>query len=361
MGIAKALLAAVRVNAGTRRLRLFDHPGNYLSPGVDVRYVAARAFLEKRGFRALAEVENIRAPGLDCARPLVGAIEREPPQRLPRAPRLSRSAAPPRAVAERLLANSSRQRSRRCGRTRWQRALDGPRRAVHAAWLDGAPVAFAAADGNNRGLGWFGPAGTAPAHRGKGLGEALLLPCLLDVRGLPEAGVIAWIGPKAFYAKTVGAVDDRRFVTLGESSRDDRRALILAAGFGTRLGTLSDERPKPLLPVCDIPLIRYAVALLAGHGVRELAINLHHRGELIETEIGSGAVSASRSSIARSRPSSGTGGRHPQNRRLLPHARRRDSFFRGERQDLDRRRSDRRARAPSRDRRQRDHGRARDA
>ena len=39
------------------------------------------------------------------------------------------------------------------------------------------------------------------------------------------------------------------------------RAMILAAGFGTRLGTLSDERPKPLLPVCDVPLIRYAVAL----------------------------------------------------------------------------------------------------
>ena len=94
------------------------------------------------------------------------------------------------------------------------RAADGPRRAVHAAWLGGAPVAFAAADGNNQGLGWFGPAGTAPAHRGKRLGEALLVRCLEDVRGLPEAGVIAWIGPKAFYAKAVGAVDDRRFVAL---------------------------------------------------------------------------------------------------------------------------------------------------
>jgi predicted N-acetyltransferase YhbS len=98
------------------------------------------------------------------------------------------------------------------------RALDGPRRAVHAAWCDGVPVAFAAADGNNQGLGWFGPAGTDPAHRGKRLGEALLLRCLDDVRGLPEAGVIAWIGPKEFYRKTVGAVDDRRFVQLEEPS-----------------------------------------------------------------------------------------------------------------------------------------------
>src|SRR5207245_1323970 len=59
------------------------------------------------------------------------------------------------------------------------------------------------------------------------------------------------------------------------------RALILAAGLGTRLGSLSDERPKPLLPVCDIPLIRYAVALLRGAGIDEIAVNLHHHGELI--------------------------------------------------------------------------------
>ena len=66
------------------------------------------------------------------------------------------------------------------------------------------------------------------------------------------------------------------------------RALILAAGFGTRLGALSDERPKPLLPVCDIALIRYAVALLRGHGIADIAVNLHHRGELIRAELGPG-------------------------------------------------------------------------
>jgi len=66
------------------------------------------------------------------------------------------------------------------------------------------------------------------------------------------------------------------------------RALILTAGLGTRLGGLSDERPKPLLPVCDIPLIRYAVALLRGAGIDEIAVNLHHRGELIRAELGSG-------------------------------------------------------------------------
>jgi NDP-sugar pyrophosphorylase family protein len=66
------------------------------------------------------------------------------------------------------------------------------------------------------------------------------------------------------------------------------RGIILAAGLGTRLGTLSDERPKPLLPVCDIPLIRYAVALLRSAGIDEIAVNLHHRGELIRAELGDG-------------------------------------------------------------------------
>jgi NDP-sugar pyrophosphorylase family protein len=58
--------------------------------------------------------------------------------------------------------------------------------------------------------------------------------------------------------------------------------MILAAGFGTRLGALSDERPKPLLPVADVPLILYAIALLRGAGVRDVVVNLHHRGDLIE-------------------------------------------------------------------------------
>jgi NDP-sugar pyrophosphorylase family protein len=66
------------------------------------------------------------------------------------------------------------------------------------------------------------------------------------------------------------------------------RALILAAGLGTRLGELSDERPKPLLPVCNVPLIQYAVALLRGAGITEIAVNLHHRGELIRAELGDG-------------------------------------------------------------------------
>lgn len=62
----------------------------------------------------------------------------------------------------------------------------------------------------------------------------------------------------------------------------------MAAGFGSRLGELSDRRPKPMLPVCGAPLIRWAALWLRSQGIREIVVNLHHRGEQIEAELGDG-------------------------------------------------------------------------
>jgi hypothetical protein len=92
---------------------------------------------------------------------------------------------------------------------------------VHGATRTTDPVAtycaFAAHDGNNRGLGWFGPTGTWPAHRGPGLGEALLVACLVDVAAEHERCEVAWIGPRPFYEKVAGIVEDRHFVVLTRS------------------------------------------------------------------------------------------------------------------------------------------------
>lgn len=65
--------------------------------------------------------------------------------------------------------------------------------------------------------------------------------------------------------------------------------MILAAGFGTRLGPITQRRPKPMLPICGAPLVRWAVGWLSHHGVRDIAINLHHLGEQIEAELGDGS------------------------------------------------------------------------
>jgi mannose-1-phosphate guanylyltransferase len=65
--------------------------------------------------------------------------------------------------------------------------------------------------------------------------------------------------------------------------------MLLCAGLSTRLGALGAERPKPLLPVCGVPILAYGIANLVAHGVRELVVNTHHRRELIEREIGDGS------------------------------------------------------------------------
>ena len=41
------------------------------------------------------------------------------------------------------------------------------------------------------------------------------------------------------------------------------RAMVLAAGFGSRLGELTGELPKPLIPVAGTPVIRYGLASFA--------------------------------------------------------------------------------------------------
>ncbi len=60
------------------------------------------------------------------------------------------------------------------------------------------------------------------------------------------------------------------------------RAMIVAAGLGTRLLPLTALRPKPALPVRGLPLCAYTLALLHHHGVREVVINTHHLPELLE-------------------------------------------------------------------------------
>ncbi len=66
----------------------------------------------------------------------------------------------------------------------------------------------------------------------------------------------------------------------------DVYGMVLAAGFGTRLGELSDERPKPLLPVCDVPLVRWVAELLVHAGIEHLGVNLHHLGERLRAAVG---------------------------------------------------------------------------
>lgn len=67
------------------------------------------------------------------------------------------------------------------------------------------------------------------------------------------------------------------------------KAMILAAGFGTRLRPLTNVMPKPLLPISGTPLIVWNLLLLKRHRFQEVIINLHHLGPMIEQALGDGA------------------------------------------------------------------------
>lgn len=54
------------------------------------------------------------------------------------------------------------------------------------------------------------------------------------------------------------------------------RAMILAAGLGTRLKPLTDNTPKALVPFQGIPLVERVIMNLAGAGVHQVMVNVHH-------------------------------------------------------------------------------------
>lgn len=54
-----------------------------------------------------------------------------------------------------------------------------------------------------------------------------------------------------------------------------RTAFVLCAGWGKRLQPLTDQIPKPLVPICGVPLCRFALARIAAAGVERIVINTH--------------------------------------------------------------------------------------
>jgi NDP-sugar pyrophosphorylase family protein len=59
------------------------------------------------------------------------------------------------------------------------------------------------------------------------------------------------------------------------------KAMILAAGLGTRLRPLTDTTPKALIPIRGKPLLYYLIQRLKKAGVSEIIINVHHHGAQI--------------------------------------------------------------------------------
>ncbi|MEO6392461.1 MAG: sugar phosphate nucleotidyltransferase [Pyrinomonadaceae bacterium] len=67
------------------------------------------------------------------------------------------------------------------------------------------------------------------------------------------------------------------------------KAMILAAGYGTRLWPLTEDRTKPALPFLGRPLCGYVAEYLARHGCRDVLVNLHHQPESVRESLGDGS------------------------------------------------------------------------
>jgi len=67
------------------------------------------------------------------------------------------------------------------------------------------------------------------------------------------------------------------------------RAIILSAGYGTRLWPLTEDRTKPAIPILGKPLVGYVAEYLAGYGCDEIVVNLHHRPDSVRRALGDGS------------------------------------------------------------------------
>lgn len=207
-GVATALLDRVRQDwpAAAELVEVLAIPGNYFAPGLDPRYTAALAFLERAGFTRFKDCANLRvalsgrrdtlrergalaAAGIDVRRASPGDEAR-----------LARFFAAQFGDDWRFEAGL---------------ALANQPPSLWLALAGGEVVAFSAHSTQNREWGFFGPMGTSPSARGRGVGRVLLRECLNDLYDAGHrAAVIPWVGPIAFYADAVDAVVERVFWRL---------------------------------------------------------------------------------------------------------------------------------------------------
>jgi NDP-sugar pyrophosphorylase family protein len=95
------------------------------------------------------------------------------------------------------------------------------------------------------------------------------------------------------------------------------RAVVLAAGLGTRLRPLSLELPKPAWPLFEVPLAAHVLRRLALAGVEEAIVNLHHLPELLQDALEPWIPEGQRVSWSPEQQILGTGGALLPWRRLL--------------------------------------------
>lgn len=203
-GIAKRLFDGVSAGwpAGAES-EVLAVPGNYFHPGLDPRYTEALCFVESLGYSRFKDCANLIAP-LDCEFDVAGEIAR-----LAREGITIRRAASSDAA---LLGEFFQHDFGEDWKYEAGLGLANSPPSLHLAIERGAIIGFSAHSTQNREWGFFGPMGTTPAARGKGVGRAVLWLCLNDLRAAGHrAAVIPWVGPISFYHRWAGARVERVF------------------------------------------------------------------------------------------------------------------------------------------------------
>jgi mycothiol synthase len=190
-------------NDGVTVIRLIDSVPNYFQPGLDPRYTEAIAFSHHHGFKRFADTANMEVDleHQDFKADLVELelasqgifIQRAKNEDLP-------------LVLELLNQYFDH----------WipevKIAFENNPISLHIAQNLGKVIAFSAYDTNNLNTGWFGPMGTDPECRGKGIGRVLLKRCLNDIKNQGHnKAIIPWEGPISFYLHHVNAKVTRVF------------------------------------------------------------------------------------------------------------------------------------------------------
>ena len=86
------------------------------------------------------------------------------------------------------------------------------------------------------------------------------------------------------------------------------KAIIMAGGFGTRLRPLTINRPKPMVPVANLPMMEHVVMLLAKHGITDMTSLLYFQPDKIRDYFGDGSAFGVRMSYVQPDADFGTAG-----------------------------------------------------
>jgi len=190
-------------DSGVSKVRIFDTPLNYFSPGIDPRYTEALCFAWRMGFERFDDTSNL-VVDLESRD---WSTERKEHDLAVEGIVISRATEEDRVELLHFLEEHF---------DLWRHEVavsyQSDPVAVHIARFNNHIRGFSAYNGNNIGSGSFGPMGTSKEMRGKGIGEVLMKRCLADMRqqGMKTA-VIPWVGPIPFYSRHTGARVDRVF------------------------------------------------------------------------------------------------------------------------------------------------------